>query len=331
MDGRQYSTPGVHWNGTKRVRKGMKLPDLPMRLYNKLTMPEPGLGQDYRSTIPGPAEPEGDLGELDYVSAAFKWQYNWIALAGAAAFAIVSGTMLPVIAAAGVELMYLSAVPKMSRFRRLARSWKLAEEKRRLDAHLFQMAQTLPPPVRKRYDDAMSTCNAIRANYRRLSSTSQMLFVGQMEDRLKGLAEAYLRLLQSSCMNYDYLRNTNPQTIRAQVDEIERGLAKCAPKVREINERRLEILNKRIEKFGSVSENLAVIDAQCRAIEDVLALIRDQSVTLRDPQEISDQLGSLLQDVESTQQNVREVEAIFEISPSAANSIAPGMRSRVRN
>ena len=57
--------------------------------------------------------------------------------------------------------------------------------------------------------------------------------------------------------------------------------------------------------------NRQVIDAQCAATEDVLQLIRDQSVTMRDPQQISDQLETLVQDVEQTEQAVKEVEAIL--------------------
>ena len=37
------------------------------------------------------------LGEINFVREALKWQYNWIGLAGAAAFAIVSGTGLPLV------------------------------------------------------------------------------------------------------------------------------------------------------------------------------------------------------------------------------------------
>ena len=73
---------------------------------------------------------EKDDGQINFVKAALNWQYNWIAMAGAAAFAVVSGSGLPLILAAGVELMYLSVVPNNSRFQRLVRSWKWQEEKR---------------------------------------------------------------------------------------------------------------------------------------------------------------------------------------------------------
>jgi predicted RecB family endonuclease len=69
-----------------------------------------------------------------------------------------------------------------------------------------------------------------------------------------------------------------------------------------------------VEKYQKVRENQQVIDAQCSAIEDVLELIRDQSVTLRDPQQLSDQLENLVHDVEQTEQTVKDVEAIFEMA-----------------
>ena len=59
-----------------------------------------------------------------------------------------------------------------------------------------------------------------------------------------------------------------------------------------------------------------MINAQLAATEDVLQLIRDQSVTLRDPQQVSDRLDSLVHDVEQTEQTVQQVETIFsDMSP----------------
>jgi uncharacterized protein YoxC len=44
--------------------------------------------------------------------------------------------------------------------------------------------------------------------------------------------------------------------------------------------------------------------------------VRDQSVTMRDPQQVSDRLENLVHDVEQTEQTVQQVEAIFsELSP----------------
>jgi hypothetical protein len=108
--------------------------------------------------------------------------------------------------------------------------------------------------------------------------------------------------------------------------------------VQEINRRRIEILTKRLEKFEKMGENSKVIDAQCAAMEDVLELMVDQSVTMRDPQQVSDQLGNLVRDVEQTEENVRQVEAIFELAApemtetlASSDSSAGPARSRARS
>ena len=91
--------------------------------------------------------------------------------------------------------------------------------------------------------------------------------------------------------------------------------------MQEINQRRIEILRKRVAKFEKIQENRQVIDAQCAAIEDVLQLIRDQSVTMRDPQEVSAQLENLVQDVEQTEQSVREMEEIFALTAPESDEL----------
>jgi hypothetical protein len=249
----------------------------------------------------------------NFVKEAFKWQYNWIGLAGAGAFALIAGSGFPLVLAAGLELIYISLVPQSSAFRRLVRSWQYAEEKRKIGVKLQAMYQEIPPEMQVRYSRLDQLCRSIRENYSKLSSTSQM-FVKEMEDRLDGLLQGYLRLLHAQQQHLEYLRVTDPNRIQKEAAGLERTLASDAVKVQEINRKRIEILTKRLEKFGKIRENCDVINAQCAATEDVLQLIRDQSVTLRDPQQVSDQLEGLVRDVEQTEETVREVEAIFEMA-----------------
>jgi hypothetical protein len=283
------------------------------------------------------AGPRPGAERISFVKEALKWQYNIIGLAGAAAFALVSGTALPLVLAAGLELIYLSVIPHNPRFQRLVRSWQYAEEKRRTQMSLAALFQELPPAQRARYTALDSKCRAIRANYSRLSSTSQ-IFVAQMEEKLQGLLHAYLRLLNSAQQHRESLKNTDPTEIKEEIAQLQRALEKDPPKVQEINRRRIEILTKRLEKFEKMGENSKVIDAQCAAIEDVLELMVDQSVTMRDPQQVSDQLGNLVRDVEQTEETVRQVEAIFELAapemgeaPASSDSSAGPARSRARS
>ncbi len=274
---------------------------------------------NYKAQITSKVD-EIETGNVNYLKEAFKWQYNVIGLGGAALFALVSGTALPILLAAGVELMYMAVVPQSSAFRRLVRSWKYEEEKKQHDLRVRQMQQQLTPMIRDRYGKLQQMCQHIRANYARLSSTSQ-IFVDQMSNRLDGLLTSFLRLANAGITYTEYLQRANPRAIDKDVETLERDLAKQPVKVQEINRKRIEILKKRQERFRKIVDDLQVINVQVEAIEDVLELIRDQSVTLTDPQMVTEKLEGLIADVESTEATVREIEDFFSIA--GGDTIAP--------
>ena len=270
---------------------------------------------------PGPNSPRNGLsapppeGNINYVKAAFHWQYNWISLAGAVGFAIISGTALPILLAAGLELMYLALVPQSSRFRRLVRSWQLADEQLKHQQRLNDMLRNMSPELQSRYVHCAQICGSIRTNFAQLSAQSQ-IFLEQIDTRLQGLLNGYARLLFALAQQQQYLNTTSQEGIKREITSLQKTLSSEPPRVQEINQKRIEILNKRLEKFSKITENRKVVDAQCSAVEDVLMLVRDQSVTMRDPQQVSDRLDSLVHDVEQTEQTVQQVETIFsDLSP----------------
>jgi uncharacterized protein YukE len=253
--------------------------------------------------------------EISFVKEAFNLQYNWIALAGAGAFALLSGSLLPMVLAGGVELMYLAIVPQNSRFQRLVRSWKFAEEQQQRQKQFADMLRSLPSELKSRYIRLAEVCGSIRSNFAQLSTTSQM-FLQQIDSRLEGLLRGYARLLTAAYQQQQYLDSTDPNEIKREIAGLQRSLNSDPPQVQDINKKRIEILTKRLEKYQKLRDNGRVVDAQCSAVEDVLHLVRDQSVTMRDPQQVSDQLDNLVRDVEQTEQTVQQVESIF-------SSVAP--------
>jgi hypothetical protein len=255
----------------------------------------------------GPTSPPENI---SFVKEAFHLQYNWIAMVSAGAFALVSGSLLPILLAGGVELMYLAIVPQNWRFQRLVRSWKFAEQQQDVQKQLGEMLRSLPAEMQSRYVHAAQVCGAIRTNFAQFSATSQ-IFLQQIDSRLQGLLTGYARLLSAAAQQQQYLKSTEQDGIKHEIASLQKALSSDPPKVQEINKKRIEILTKRLEKFDKISENRKVVDAQCSAVEDVLMLVRDQSVTMRDPQQVSDRLDSLVRDVEQTEQTVQQVEAIF--------------------
>ena len=262
------------------------------------------------SSLPDEPGPDAPKKDINFVKEAFNIQYNWIALGGAAAFALVTGTAIPIALAGGLELMYLAVVSQHPRFQRLVRSWKFAEEQKLNEQKLGDMLRSLPPDMQGRYIKLAEVCRSIRGNFSQLSSTSQM-FVQQMNQRLEGLLHGYARLLSAAFQQRQYVKTTDPDEIKKEIAALQQHMNTDPPRVQDINKRRVEILSKRLEKYQKINENRQVVDAQCSAVEDVLQLVRDQSVTMRDPQQVSDQLANLVHDVEQTEQTVQQVESIF--------------------
>lgn len=260
--------------------------------------------------LQGPASPPPEREDINFVKEAFNIQYNWIALAGACAFSIVSGSLLPIIVAGGLELMYLAVVSQNWRFQRLVRSWKMSDELKQRQEQFAQLLESLSSDAKARYFKLAQVCASVRGNFAQLSSTSRV-FLDQIDARLDGLLHGYARLLLVGSQQQQYLKSTDLNEIKREIASLQQSLTNDPPKVQDINKKRVEILNKRVEKYQKICENQEVVNAQCSAVEDVLHLVRDQSVTMRDPQQVTDQLDNLVRDVESTEHTVQEMEAIF--------------------
>ena len=190
--------------------------------------------------------------------------------------------------------MYLAIVPQSSRFRRLVRSWQLADEQLKHQQRLNEMLRNLSPEMQSRYIHCAQICGSVRANFAQLSSQSQ-IFLQQIDTSLQGLLNGYARLLVAAAQQQQYMKSTVRDEIKREIATLQKNMSGEPQRVQEINQKRIEILNKRLEKFDKIAENCKVVDAQIAAVE---------------------RLDSLVHDVEQTEQTVQQVETIFsDLSP----------------
>jgi len=208
----------------------------------------------------------------------------------------------------GVELAYLGMMPRQERFRRAIRS-RRAEEHAKPPSQK-ELFQTLAAPDRRRYARLRKLEKDIRANYRKLSYASQ----GMLDSHLKkidGLLESYMKLLyQKERYEFSAQAGVESEVLRS-IQGLREDMEDDSPRVRAIKARRLRILEQRLERSKKGQENLEIIEAQLETIEDVVKYIHEQSLTLRNPEEISFQLDTLLTEVEETQASVEELEEVF--------------------
>lgn len=252
--------------------------------------------------------------EPSYFAAAFKSQYNLIGLGTALGFALLSASALPLILAAGVEMVVLPLVAGNARFQRLVRARAHEDERQRdaarRQAETTELTRLLPPVELQRYRALEVQAGEIRRNYGGLDESSRLL-LDELERKLDFLLGFYLRM-RCALVRYErYFQTTDPERIQERVAMMEHDMASAPERLREIKARTRAVLEKRLERYQKALENRQLMDAQTETVQEVLQLLRDQSFTMRDPQSITAQLDGLVSAAEETERGVREMEALF--------------------
>jgi hypothetical protein len=254
--------------------------------------------------------------EPNYLAKAFKSQYNIIGLVTAAGFAVVSGTWLPLLIAAGVEMIALPLVSGNERFQRLVKARESDEKtqakEQRAQLEVSEMLRFLPDPERVRYRQLEHQAQEIRNNYAGLDATSRML-VDELEGKLGFLLSFYLRM-RHSLSRYDrYFSTTDPERMQERIAMLDHEIETGSAKVKEVKTRTKLVLEKRMERYAKALENKQLIDAQTETVQEVLQLLRDQSYSMRDPRSITEQLDGLVSSAEETERGVRDMEDLLSL------------------
>ena len=237
---------------------------------------------------------------------AIKNQYNLIGIGTAIGFAILSGSLLPLILAAGVELTML---PFMERYQRYRRAKQLEEEKRkRKEVESAEMLRALNPSERQRYHALEVLAGEIRENYRALDPSSRIL-LEELSSKLDFLLLFYMRMRYSLARYDAYFATTDPKRLEERIAAIDRE--KDSERVQAVKERTKAVLLKRLERYKKALENRELVDAQTETVQEVLQLLRDQSFSMRDPRTITEQLDGLVQSAEETERGVKDMEDIL--------------------
>jgi hypothetical protein len=201
-------------------------------------------------------------------------------------------------------------VPGNPRYQRLVRAQKNREESVDLQKQNQQLITQLGQEEQRKYMFVSRICQVIKENYKKYDQSSQ-IFLDQLAEKLDALLIRYLKMLQSLMLYDAYLRPENEKAINDAIVRTKKEMESETQRVREIKERRLSILLKRQEKFAKAKENQKVIKAQLETIEDVLKLLREQSLTMKDTTEMTSQLDSLVSEVEETEKTVVEIETMM--------------------
>jgi len=277
---------------------------------------EAGESLERATEIPAPTRFQSRRGEapsLKYFKGALLHPVNGLMVAGA----VTASALLlsPLVLAAGFvfEGVYLFALPRLNVFQRLVDS-KIARARKRARTKMeTELYRGLSVNQQSSYDGLRLLRDNIERNYRRMGRGLPSL-ASQSLVQIDALLLSFLRLLDQ--LN-GYRTDLGP-TERLKVSEELASLRKDVElelndKLKEIKRRRVRILERRSERFFKGEENRELISHQLAAIEDLLKLVNEQSLTLRDPSDVSYHLDSLMAEVEETESTVKEMEDFLRL------------------
>lgn len=256
--------------------------------------------------------------DINYTKEAFLNTWNLVFLTAALVASVVASGMLtfplwaPLLFVTAGELLYLGTVPRSPRFRRLIRSQKMAA--RHKPPSQKEIFQHLSRRSQRRYARLRKLKEEIRTNYQSLSYASQGLLNSHVK-KIDNLLDSYLNLLQQRERYQSYMDSATEHEVTKSIEALKKDMEDDSERVRAVKKRRLRVLEQRLARFRKGHENLEIIGAQLGTIEDVVKYIHEQSWTLQNPEEITFQLDTLLEEVEETQESVKEIEEVFT-SPS---------------
>ena len=261
-----------------------------------------------------PTPPLGD-DEPNPLLAALKSDVNLIALGTAVGFAILSGSFLPLLLAAGLEL---TCLPLLERYHRYMRAKDIEKERaQRKLTEVTDMLHAMPEVERQHYRELQTLAAEIRKNYQTMTATSQVL-LSQLSDKLDVLLSSYLRMRHSLSRYTAYFRTTSAERIQERMAMLDHEMVKGTERVQQVKARTRAVLAKRLERFHKALENRELISAQTETIQEVLHLLRDQSYSMRDPRSIAEQVDGLISSAEETERGVKDLEEILGTDDESA-------------
>jgi hypothetical protein len=259
-------------------------------------------------------------------------QYQAIVAAGAVAASALTLNPLPLLLWLGSELVLLPILDSgplrrlVARRRRAAARAQSAERRQELIAS-FDAAHA------KRYASLEELCGMIEANYQGLTGTSQA-YLSEQRGKLDNILEGCLHRLMA-LQRYERMPlSRDPDDLDEEISTLERELANEEnERAKAALQKNLELKRKLLESYSEVGGTMKALATEIDTMASLLEVLHQNSISLRDPQAISEELDTIVRQSEDSERVVREMEALLRNAggawPTEAPPVRPSSRPRI--
>ena len=258
-------------------------------------------------------------------------QYQAIVAAGAVAASALTLNPLPLLLWFGSELVLLPILDsgplrRLVARRRRAAARLEAEERRKAIIAGFDATHA------RRYATLEELCRMIETNYQSLTGISQA-YLSEQRGKLDNILEGCMMRMLSLQRYQKMPLSRDPDDLEREIQNLERELTdpELNERARAALQKNLELKRKLLESYSEVEGTMKALSTELDSMASLLEVLHQDSMSLRDPQAISDELDTIVQQSEDSERVVREMEALLRTDGGVWNpEVVPDRPSGVR-
>ena len=237
-------------------------------------------------------------------------QYQAIVAAGAVVASVLTLNPVPLLLWLGSELVLLPILDSGPLRRLVARRRREAARQQSSERRQALIA-TFDAASVKRYAALHQLCQMIETNYQGLSGISQAYLSeqrGKLDNILEGILNRMLAL-----QRYQKLPTRAPDDIKREIAQLEKELGGegLNERARTALQKNLELKKRLLTSYSDVAGNMKALSTELDSMASLLEVLHQNSLSLRDPQAIADELDTIVRQSEDSDRIVREMEAML--------------------
>jgi hypothetical protein len=155
-------------------------------------------------------------------------------------------------------------------------------------------------------------CRLIEANYQGLTGISQA-YLSEQRGKLDAVLQGYLHRLMA-LQRYERMPvSRNSDEIEREIEELEQELSDpgLPERAAAALKKNLELKQRLLASLSEVASTVKALSTELDSIESLLEVLHQNSISLRDPQAISQELDAIVRHSEDSDRIVREMEALL--------------------
>jgi len=265
------------------------------------------------ASAPGEHEPRSILKEL------VVNQYQAILLGGAALASLVSLNPLPLLVWLGGELVTLPLLDSRP-LRLYVHRRRMKRARSEVEGRRARVIAAIGPASQRRYREMEHLSRQIEANYQGLHGLSQA-YLTEQRDKLDVILDGYVHRLMAIERYERLLRNRDAAEIEATIGRLEDELQdpELTERARLAIAKNIELKRKLVTSFADAGDTIKALSTELDSMASLLEVLHQNSVSMRDPHTLSQELDSIVRQSEDSERVVREMEALLRSESSEWN------------